>query len=106
MDMFLRSRQPKAVLHTTVLLSVFLLLTGISESGWRLLQRLKLVATKETIAAYIRQYRKSLELNNSFLVFGFDNCDFKKHVTNVRSDHRTEMLHIVTRYLIRFTSQI
>lgn len=96
-DVFMRARQAKAVRLTTMLISVFLLLTGISESGWRLLQRLRIVAAKESVEAFVRGSSTNTIENDTFLMYVFDNCDFKRHVTNVRTSHRTEMMHVVTR---------
>lgn len=98
MDMFLRSRQPKAVRLTTLLLSIYLLLGNISDSCWRLLQRLKLVTSKEYVEEYIKSHKKTVQSENSFLMYVFDNCDWNQHVTNVRSEHRSKMMHIVSRY--------
>lgn len=96
-DVFMRARQAKAVRLTTMLISVFLLMTGISESGWRLLQRLRIVAAKESVEAFVRGNSSNTINKDSFLMYVFDNCDFKRHVTNVRTSHRTEMMHVVTR---------
>ena len=58
----------------------------------------KLEISKEIIEHYIRSHQKVLHWANSILFHIFDNCTFARHVTNVRSQHRTEMFQTVSRY--------
>ncbi len=97
-DVFMRSRQSKAVRPTTMLLSTYMLLGNIPDSCWRLLQRLKLVASKNVVEEYIKSNKKIVQSQDNLLMYVFDNCDWNKHVTNVRSEHRSKMMHIVSRY--------
>lgn len=76
-DTFLRARSPKTVHRTTLFVSSFLLLGNISEPCWRLLQRLRIVVSKETTERWIREESaKPLLSNSSTLIHVFDNCDF------------------------------
>ena len=97
-DIFLRSRAPKSIRRTTLLVSAYLLLGNVSHSCWRLLQHLKVVASKEVVEKWIKSFKKNLHSNNSFLFHVVDNCDIKLHVTKVRTTHRTQMMHLVSRY--------
>jgi len=49
LDMFCRSRMPKQVRRTTLLVSAYMLLCNISDPAWRFLQRLRIVISKEAV---------------------------------------------------------
>ena len=97
-DMFLRSRAPKSIRRSTLLISTYLLLGNVSQPCWRLLQRLKIVVSKEVVEKWIKSIKKQLRSTHSFLFHVVDNCDMKLHVSRVRSTHRTEMKHLISRY--------
>ena len=99
-DLFLKTRKPKIIRRTQLLLSVHFLLSNMPDSCWKLLQRLKVVVSKEVVEKWVGLYEKSIKFENSILVLVFDNCDFKKRVTHVRNDFRTTMLHIITQLVL------
>ena len=98
-DLFLRSRSPKSVRCTTLLVSAYLLFGNVSNSCWRLLQRLKVVVSKEVVEKWITSFKKELRSNKSLLFSVLDNCDMKLHVTRVRTHNRTQMKHLISRYI-------
>ena len=104
LDTFLRSRSPKIVRKTTLLLSSYMVLCNISEPCWRLLQRLKIVVSKDTVERWITKYNKELEHNDSLLFMVFDNCNFSLNVTKRRSDHKSEFLNIINQFIVEVTS--
>ena len=105
-DMFLRSRAPKSIFRTNMMLSVYFLLTNLSEPCWRVLERLRILVARQTVEAWVKNQTKQLKFENSVLILSFDNCDFKKHVTHVRSDHRTTMLHVITQFVIEIGVEV
>lgn len=76
-DSFLRAKSPKAIRQTTLLVSGYMLLGNVSEPCWRVLQRLKIVVSKEVVEKWIKQHPKDVSSTDSFLIYTFDNCDFK-----------------------------
>ena len=100
LDTFLRARQAKAIRPTTVIVTVLMLMFNINESCWRLLQRLRIVCSKKTIENYVRSSQKKITGADNLLIYTYDNCDFKKHVTNVWSTHRTSMIHVISRCVL------
>lgn len=100
-DSFLKSRNPKSVRRTQILIGIHLLLANVPESTWRLLERLRIVTSKEVIEKWVKLNSEITVSDSCALFFSFDNCDFKKHVTHVRKEHRTLMLHIITQYLLQ-----
>lgn len=82
-------------------LSAYFLLANISEPCWRLLLRLKIIASKEVVEKWVRKHIKSISSSkNSVLVYVFDNCSFSLHVTHVRSDHRSSYIHVLNRFIV------
>ena len=98
-DVVLRARLPKTVGRTNLLLGAFMVLGSLSEPCWRLLQRLCIVPSKQHVESWLKTYTKSLVSDTFFLLYVFDNCDLKRHVTHVRTEHRTEMIHLINRYV-------
>lgn len=98
LEVFLRARSPKTVHRTTLLLSAYMLLGNVSENCWKLLQRLKILVGKKYLEDWIIKQVKYLRSRCTMLVYVFDNCDILLHVTNVRREHRSKMLHLLTRY--------
>ena len=98
-DVVLRARLPKTVGRTNLLLGAFMILGSLSEPCWRLLQRLRILPSKQYVETWLKSYSKNLRSETSFLIYVFDNCDLKKHVTHVRTEHRTEMIHLINRYI-------
>lgn len=96
-EVFLRAHSPKTVHRTTLLLSAYMLLGNMSNSCWNLLQKMKILVSKKYLEQWITSHVKKLKSRDSFLIYVFDNCDIKLHVTHVRREHRTKMLHLLTR---------
>ena len=76
-DTFLKSRAPKSIRRTTLLISAYLLLGNVSEPCWRLLQRLKIVVSKQVVEDWTKSNNKAIVSNDSMLIYVFDNCDIK-----------------------------
>ena len=100
LDLFCRTRMPKQVRRTTLLVSAYLILCNISDPAWRFLQRLKIVISKESVEKWIRSYKKEVKSKNSVLFYVFDNCNFRLNVTNVKSDHRSSYLNIINHFIV------
>ena len=99
-DTFLRSRAPKSIMRTTMILSVYFLLANLSEPCWRLLMRLKIIFSKATVEKWIKLHPKTVSTSaDSVLVFVFDNCSFRLHVAHTRSDHRSSFIHVINQYI-------
>ena len=105
-DVFLRSRSPKSVRRSTLLVSCYLLLGNVSQPSWRLLQRLKLVVSKEVVERWVKRCKKVLVSKRSLLMHVIDNCDVKNHKTFVRSDNRTEMINLLNRFVVEVHSEL
>jgi hypothetical protein len=105
-DMFLRSRSPKSVRKSNLMLSIYFLLTNLSEPSWRLLERLRIIVAKKTVENWVRRQQKKIESDSSFLIFSFDNCDFKNHVTHTQSGHRSSMIHIISQYVLEIPTYL
>jgi hypothetical protein len=100
LDMFCRSRMPKQVRRTTLLVSAYMLLCNISDPAWRFLQRLRIVISKEAVEKWIQAHKKKVRSETSVLFYVFDNCNFWLNVTKVRSDHRTSYLNIINHFIV------
>ena len=105
-DMFIRSRSPKSVCRTTLMISSFMLLGNIPESCWRLLQRLKIVTTKETTEKWIRGYKKTLKSKSSFLIHCFDNVEIWLKKQMIRSGNKTEIIFAISRYNVEVPIEV
>jgi hypothetical protein len=99
-DMFLRARAPKTVRRTTLLLSIYFLLTNLSESSWRLLERLRIIVSKATVEKWVNMYSKFEISEELMLLFSLDNCDFFKHRTHPQINLRSTFYHIITSFLV------
>ena len=104
LDTFMRSRSPKTVKKTTLLVSSYMILCNVSEPCWRLLQRLKIVVSKQTVEGWISKHNKQLEYDDSLLFMVFDNCNFRLNVTKRRSDHKSEYLNIINQFIVEVSS--
>ena len=99
-DTFFRSRVPKSMRNTTLLISAMMLLGNIPESCWRILQRLKVVSCKKTIEKWMRSHPKEVQSSDSILFFVLNNCNFRLNVTNVRSNHKSSYLNIINQCVV------
>lgn len=106
LDNFLRSRAPKQVRRTTLLLSAYMLLCNLSEPCWRLLQRLKVLASKDTVEKWIKSYKKQVTSKSSSLFYVFDNCNFRLNVATVRSNYRSSFLNIINQFLVEIPEEL
>jgi hypothetical protein len=99
-DMLLRARAPKSYGRTSVLLSAYFLLLSPSDPCWCLLQRLRVVVHKDTIKKYMNANVKFITSLVSVLAFVLDNCDYRIHVTHVRTENRTEVLNTINQFVM------
>jgi hypothetical protein len=99
-DMLLKSRAPKAVRRTHLLLSTYFLLTNLSESSWRLLQRLKIIVSKAVVEKWVMKFG-DVKISEKFvLILSLDNCDFFKHKSHITSLNRSNYIHIITSFIV------
>jgi hypothetical protein len=102
LDVFLRSRNSKAVMRTNLSIGLYLEQNGISEGGWRLLERLRVLPSRKYVLDYIdRQPPKPVPEHNVVLC-SIDNCDIFQHMTQLQSEHRSTYLHFVNKVLYTF----
>ncbi len=83
-----------------------MVMCNISEPCWRLLQRLKIVVSKESVEKWMKMYKKQVENEDSVLFYVFDNCNFHLHVSKVRSDHRSSYLNIINHFIVELPIQL
>jgi hypothetical protein len=101
-DTFLRSRFPKSVMRTNLALGLFFTLVKIPDPAWRILERLRIVTSRDTIEKYVNAHPK-IEISQLLcLIFSFDNCDFWKKVTHMRTCNQSEMIHVINAFLMHF----
>lgn len=96
-DVLCRARASKVVRRTNLFLSAYLLVTRVPTPAWRFLQRLRLVVSKEVIEKWIRSHSRKEISKDTFLIHIIDNLDIRQHVTRVRTGHRSEMMHLLSR---------
>lgn len=99
-DSILKSKDKLANFRTQMLIGVQMWQSNVCEPVWRLLQRFRVVPCREKVANWLSEQPKQQLMQHSVKIFSFDNCDMKKHVTHVRSDHRTEMIHLIAGYVV------
>ena len=99
-DMFLKSKSPKSVRYTSLLLRIYFLLLNVSEMVWLVLQHLRIVCSKNYVHKWI-QSRPSHDFGDqSVLLFSFNNCNFFSHVTHVQTDKKLELIDVVTKFIV------
>jgi hypothetical protein len=96
MDTFLRSKNSKAVMRTNLLVGMFMYHTDVSETAWRLLQRLRIVLSRDSIEKFLKSHPPNLPPAKNFKYVIFDNLDIWLHIKNVRLNNQFKMLHLVT----------
>lgn len=94
-DIYWKTRNPKFIPLTQLYLSIILISSGISNTGWRILQCLRIIVDKKTLKSYLLSYSFNLKSKASLIFYSLDNCDFYNHVTHVRGDNRSQIYHIV-----------
>lgn len=97
LDTFLKSKNSKAVLRTNLLLGVALYQSKIPESAWKLLQRVRVLPSVDTVERYLKTIPPPVFSDEWFIIFSYDNCDIMKHRAKVRFEAKSTMLHLVSR---------
>ena len=105
-EMLLRSRNAKVTLRLPILLAMYFLLHKVSDPVWRILQRLKIISSREKVEKWLQSQPEPEVSGESDLLFSFDNCDFFRHVTHVRSDHRSTYIHCATQYVVLLSKRV
>ena len=95
-DMLLRTKKAKSVLITPMLISMVLLYTRASDSLWTLLSKLRIACLQPKLKDWIINQPEKKISEENVLLFSFDNCDFFRHVTNVRSSNKSTMINTCT----------
>lgn len=95
-DMLLRTKKAKSVLITPMLISMVLLYTRASDSLWALLSKLRIACLQPKLKDWIINQPEKKISEENVLLFSFDNCDFFRHVTNVRSSNKSTMINTCT----------
>jgi hypothetical protein len=100
-DTFFRSRYPKSVMRTLAL-GLYFTLVKIPDPAWRILERLRIVTSRETIKTYVNSH-PCIDISQLMcLTVSFDNCDFWKKVTHMRTCNQSEMIHVINWFTINF----
>ena len=94
--MLLRAKNGKLILRTTILISLILLYTKASKPLWTLLSKMRVVCSPSKLTRWIQEQPDKKINNRKVMFFSFDNCDFFRHVTNVRTTHKSTMIHTCT----------
>jgi hypothetical protein len=68
-DTFLRAKAPKTIQKSNWTLSAYFLLANMSGPCWKVLQRLKIVVSKEKFKQWVLQHEKKIEFENSVLIY-------------------------------------
>ena len=106
LDTYLRSKNSKAVMRTQYVFGLYFTQMKILDAVWRLLQRLRILPTRETITKWLADRPvHDIDIDN-MVIYSFDNCDFRKHVTHVRSEQRSEYVKVVTRFVLELPLQL
>ena len=82
------------------MISVYFLLTNMPKPIWRLLERLRIVVSKQVVESWVKSHVKKIKSDESFLIVSFDNCSWNLHVTHTRSDNRSMFMHIITWFVV------
>jgi hypothetical protein len=96
-DVLLRTKDGKAVLRTNLLLGLLIYQSNCPTSIWRLLQRLKIIPTRDTVENYLKSIPSATFSEAKFIITHYDNCDIYRHVTHKYTEHGSEYLHMVSR---------
>ena len=101
-DVVLRSKNSKSTLRTPMLLGLICIYGNVSESVWHVLRILRIVSSRQTVQNWIKDQQVQPISDENVVLFSFDNCDFYRHVTNVRLNNRSIMIHTCTQYIVEF----
>jgi hypothetical protein len=104
--MFLSARAPKSIRKSNLTLSAFFLVMNLPDPAWKLLQRLKIIVSKETIKQWVLLCRKKIEFDDFVLFYSLDNCDIHKHITHTCSGNKLTYIHLISHYVIKIAGHI
>ena len=79
LDTFLKSKNKKAVLRTHLFLGTFFYETNVSDTAWRMLQRLRIVPTRDTVEKYLKNLPSPQPKPKNFLFLEINNLDIYLH---------------------------
>lgn len=99
LEVILRSKNAKATFRTPILLGLLCIYGNVSDSVWHVLRMLRIVCSRSTIEKWIRSQPITTVSSDNVTLLSFDNCDFYRHVTNVRTDNRSTMIHTCTMFI-------
>ena len=99
LEVVLRSKNAKATFRTPILLGLLCIYGNVSDSVWHVLRMLRIVCLRSTIEKWIRSQPITTVSSDNVTLLSFDNCDFYRHVTNVRTDNRSAMIHTCTMFI-------
>ena len=99
-DVFMRSRSPKSIFRTNIALSAYLVLVKIPNSAWDLLQRLRILVSRDTIKNWMKSNTKEVESDSSTLLYSFDNCAIHLHKTHTRSTNHSKFMHLISHFVL------
>ena len=106
LEVVLRSKNAKATFWTPILLALICTYGNVSESVWDVLRRLRIICSQAKIEKWIRLQESNQVADDKVLLFSFDNCDFFRHVANIRSDHRSTMIHVCTQLVAELSDPL
>ena len=99
-DVFLKSKNKIAVPKTHYYLGLFCWHAGCPEPIWKLFQRLRILPSKEIVEKWLKNLPPPQMEINSIKILALNNCDKKIHVSHVRKEHRSKMLHLINWFII------
>ena len=102
LEVVLRSKHSKSTFRTPMLLALICTYGNVSEPVWNVLRTLCIICSRAKLQSWMKEQPLPPISDDNVLLFSFDNCDFYKHVTNVRSNHRNTMVHIATQLVADF----
>ena len=73
-----------------------------SIGAWRILERLRIVTSRETIENYVNSHPHINISQLMCLIVSFNNCDFWKKVTHMQTCNQNEMVHVINWFIINF----
>ena len=98
-DMLIRAKQGKIIMRTTILISLILLYTKASKPVWDMLRKIRVVCLQQKLTRWIQEQPPKVVNKKNIKLFSFDNCDFFRHVTNVRSTNKSVMINTCTQII-------
>ena len=97
--MLLRAKQGKIILRTNLLISLLLLYTKASKPLWEMLSKIRVGCSQGKLSRWIKNQPPKIFNLKTVKLFSFDNCDFFRHVTNVRTTNKSTMIHTCTQII-------